>query len=381
MKTTNPFVYGVVVEGEHFADREEELIQLVSDLESGQNVILYSPRRYGKTSLILRVLEELERRKVIGIYVDLFRATSKARFVQIYGSALAKATSTKLDEMLRAFKEWIPRLVPKVVIKPEGAPDIEFDVSFSKADLDEILMELYEAPQRIAKRRGERVVVVFDEFQEIRNLDSDAMERDMRSVFQHHDRVGYVFMGSRRHLLDEIFTRKERPFYRIGKPFALGKIPREAFADFIRRRFKETGVELAEESLKEILHTTQCHPYYTQQLCHEAWNIGRNTGSVRSTEVRAAISRVVNAQSHAYTTLWESLSQKQKAMMVAIVDQGGHRLFSWEFLQKYSLGPPATAQRVLQGLERKGVVERENGEWVCTDPFLVLWIRRAILLG
>jgi len=379
VKTTNPFVYGVVVGGEHFADREEELIQLVSDLESGQNVILYSPRRYGKTSLILRVLEELERRKVTGIYVDLFRATSKARFVQIYGSAIAKATSTRLDEMLRWLKEWIPRLVPKVVIKPEGAPDIEFDVSFSKADLDEILMELYEAPQRIAQRRGGRVVVAFDEFQEIRNLDSDAMERDMRSVFQHHNVVGYVFMGSRRHLLDEIFTRKDRPFYRIGKPFALGKIPREAFADFINRRFRETGVEVAEDSLKEILDTTQCHPYYTQQLCHEAWNIGRNTGSVGSTEVRAAISRVVSAQSHAYTTLWESLSQKQKAMMAAIVEQGGQRLFSWEFLQKYSLGPPATAQRVVQGLERKGVVERENGEWVCTDPFLVLWIRRAIL--
>lgn len=95
--------------------------------------------------------------------------------------------------------------------------------------------------------------------------------------------------------------------------------------------------------------------------------------------MQEAVTRVVRAQSHAYTTLWESFTQKQKAMMAAIVERGGQHLRSWEFLPRYDLGPPGTAQRVLQGLEKKGAVEREDGGWVCTDPFLGLWIRRAIL--
>ena len=113
----NPFVYGDVVKGEYFADREEELKELKSDLSSSQNVLIFSPRRYGKTSLIIKVLDELKKDGFIPVYVDLFRVTSIQSFIKIYTSSITKTTATKLEEAMQFLKEYFPAIIPRVILK------------------------------------------------------------------------------------------------------------------------------------------------------------------------------------------------------------------------------------------------------------------------
>lgn len=369
----NPFVHGKSVCGPNFADREKEIRELALDLEGGQNVLIHSPRRYGKTSLIKEVLSVLKKKGILTVYVDLFPVTSKSKFADLYAAALAQGTETKLEAMVRAIKELVG-VTPKIKLKPEGLPNIEVELGLRRPDIDRALDSLYDSPQRIAKRRGKRVVVVFDEFQEIANLDGEQIERAMRTKIQHHAEVAYVFMGSRRHLLKQIFGSKARAFYKQAKEYPLGKIPPEKFEGFIAEKFAATNFRADEAGIIKILEITGGHPYYTQQLCHELWNLCLPKGEVRLGDVGAAVENVLLANSGEYIRVWESLTAVQRAVLTAIA-LNGEQLYSGEFIERHNLGSPQHVQKALKALERKELIER-NKKWEITDIFLKEWLKR-----
>ena len=371
----NPFVFGDVVTGENFADRGKEIKELLSDLRGGQNILLFSPRRFGKTSLVKEVLARMDEREFLRIYVDLFPITSKTRFAEAYAAEVAKTAAGRLREMIGVIKEHIPGF--RLVFGPEGVPGVEVEITKAQRDIDKILESLYDLPQRVAKKKGKRAVVVFDEFQEIVNLDGEDVQRGLRSKIQHHDRVAYVFMGSRRHLLDKIFSDKNRPLYRIGKPFHLQRIPPDEFGRFIAQRFESTMVKIDSEIVSRILQITESHPYYTQQLCHELWNLSASGGEVEDADVDLALREVLVSQNYAYTTIWDSLRGKQRPLLLAIAREGGEGVYSKDFVDRYDLGGASTVQKAIRHLVEKGLVERKDGDYVISDVFLKEWLKKA----
>lgn len=336
-------------------------------------MLIHSPRRYGKTSLILKVLSALEKKGALAVYVDLFPVTSKNKFADIYAAALAQGTETKLEAMIRVIKELVG-ITPKIRLKPEGLPNIEVELGLKRKDVDRVLDELYDAPQRIAKKRGTRVVVVFDEFQEIRNLDGEQIERSMRAKIQHHDKVAYVFMGSRRHLLREIFGSEARAFYKQAKEYPLRKIPPGEFGEFITEKFTATKFKIDEASVIKILSITDGHPYYTQQLCHELWNLCLPKQGVRPGDVDAAVGHVLLANSGEYIGIWESLTGAQRAVLSAVASDG-ERLYSGEFIESFDLTSPQHVQKALKALDAKELVEKTE-KWDVTDVFFKEWLKR-----
>ncbi len=371
----NPFKYGEIVSGEDFADRQKEIKELMLDLSGGQNIIIYSQRRFGKTSLILEVLRRLRTKGILTAHVDLFRATSKKRFIEIFADALASGTMGKIEEAIKTIKEILPAIVPKIVVKSEGMPGIE--VEFGKRmDAERVLEGLYDTPQRIAEKKGKMLVMVFDEFQEIGNLDGDGIEKEMRSKFQHHDRVSYVFMGSKRHLFEEIFTNKNKPLYNIGKLYPLRKIPHHEFAEFISKKFKDTGFKIEDKIVYRILEITDGHPHYTQQLCHEIWNICLPMKFIKLEDVEKGVKKVMTGQSYAYETVWDLLRGKQKSLLLGLALEGGKNVFSQSFIDQYDLSSPSNVQKAIKSLEKKGIVERENTEFEIPDIFLREWLKQ-----
>lgn len=376
----NPFIFGDVVKGEYFTNREDELKELTSDLLSGQNILLFSPRRYGKTSLILKVLDDLKKEGIIPVYVDLFRITSLNTFIKIYTAAITKATATKLDEAVQFLKTNFPAIVPKVIVKTSEPTEFEIDFEAAKRDMDKVLDDLYDLPQRIAVKKKKQIVVVFDEFQEISALNLP-IERSLRAKIQHHDKVAYCFMGSKRHLLDELFLDKNKPLYRIAKSVPLGKIPMGKFKAFIHSRFKSVGMAIEEDLIEQILKITACHPYYTQQLCHEIFNIcfsKKDVSIITPQDIEPAKNKCISAQSYAYSTIWDGLAGKQKDLILALVLTPEANIYSQEFLTKYELGAPATVQTAVKALEKKGLLDRQNGSYSISDIFFVEWIKRKI---
>lgn len=373
----NPFIFGDVVKGEYFTNREGEIKELTIDLLSGQNILLFSPRRYGKTSLIIKILDNLKKENVIPVYVDLFRITSVHTFVKIYTAAITKATATKLEEAVQFLKTNFPTIVTKVVIKTSDPAEFEFDFESAKKDIDKVLDDLYDLPQKIATKRKRQLVVVFDEFQEITALNLP-IERSLRAKIQHHDKVAYCFMGSKRHLLDELFLDKNEPLYRIAKSVPLGRIPAEKFKTFIHSRFKSVDMDIKEGLIEQILKLTACHPYYTQQLCHEIFNICFSKKGVTSKDIEIAMDKCISAQSYAYSTIWDGLSGKQKDLILALALNPEANIYSQEFLTEHELGAPATVQTAVKALEKKGLLDRQNGSYSISDIFFVEWIKKKI---
>lgn len=372
----NPFIYGKAVYGPNFADREEEISEMMMDLKSGQNILVYSPRRYGKTSLVQEVLSNLRKEGVLTVYVDLFPVTSKSKFADFYTAALARGTETKLEAMIRVIREVIG-VTPKIKIKPEGLPNIEVELGLRRPDVDQTLENIYDAPQQIAKKRKKRVAVVFDEFQEIANLDGEHIERSMRTKVQHHDQVAYVFMGSKRHILKQIFRSKARAFYKQAKEYPLGKISSDKFKGFIAKKFAASGFKIDETSILKILGFTEGHPYYTQQLCHELWNLCLPNRTVRVSDVDIAVEKVLRINSGEYARIWESLTNVQRAVLLAIATEGGQgQLYSSEFIERHDLVSPQHVQKALKPLEQKELIER-NRKWEVTDIFFREWLRKG----
>jgi hypothetical protein len=375
----NPFIYGKVVKGKYFADREEEIDLLVKELSRGQNIILFSPRRYGKTSLIVNVLDKLRKKGLPAIYIDLYPATTREKLISIYAGGISSALTGALEKVIEELKELFTSIIPKISIGSGGGPEIEYEIRVERENIDKAFEEALQAPQKIGLKRKKRVIVALDEFQEIDNLqEQDEIERRIRTVIQHHDMASYVFLGSKRHLMDKMFHDKGRPLYRIGTHMPLGKIHSQDFEKFIENHFQTGGFELGEGVIEEILRTTDGHPYYTQMLSSILWEINFDKKIIRLEGVESALGEALAREEHAYTTLWDSLTIKQKRFIEGLCAEKSVRPFSSEFIESYKLGSPATIQRVVQRLNEDGVIERENGTYCVSDVFFREWVIKKI---
>lgn len=374
----NPFRYGEVVGGEYFADREDEVDGLVRDLSRGQNVILFSPRRYGKTSLIFKVMEILQGKGVVCIYIDLYRVTSLEKFITVYAKAIGSSLSGKVRELSRKLSALLPRLISKVVLK--GGDFIEFEFSFDRVgDKEPILDDLLEAAQRYSSKYKKKVTVIFDEFQEIALWDKGELERELRSHFQLHPDVAYVFMCSKKHLMLDIFANKNRSFYRFGKHIPLGKIPSQEFSLFIKRWFEKGGYRILPEAIDLILQSTENHPYFTQLFCNILWDKEAESKKITPLEVKNSLWKILKRESHAYNEIWDRLSIKSRKLLEALTVESQARLYSADFINRYNLGAISTLRGVVNRLENSEIIEKENNSYIFTDIFFKNWIKENIL--
>ena len=370
----NPFIYGETVSGDNFCDRVPEMKELVSDIKNGQNVIIFSPRRYGKTSLIKQALRKVKAQGILTFYIDLYPAINKGKFIEIYAGAISAGISGGALQVVKKIKEYLPRIIPKVVMDDQSFHlEFEFDRTGSiSPNIDDLLC----AVNKEAERQNKSAVVVFDEFQEIADFDDDEIERKMRSVFQNHRNVSYIFMGSKTHLMRDIFNNPNRPFYKSGKHFPLGRIDREELGLFAKRKFSGQDIVIGNNELNRILNSTECHPYYFQMLCNVLWEICMDSRVVTEADIHRALDILISRESSVYIAMWEELTIKQKNLMVALAKEESPEVFSKKFLETYGLGPSSSIQKALKKLLKRELIQQENGSYSVYDLFLRKWIRR-----
>ena len=371
----NPFVYGETVSGDNFCNRIQEISELVNDIVNGTNVIIFSPRRYGKTSLIKQVLEIAGQKGILSFYVDLFPAVNKQKFIEIYARAISSGLPGKTSRIVKKLKEYLPRIIPKVVMDDQS---VQFEFGFDRRDsLSPHIDDLLEAGKKVADQHTKNVVVVFDEFQEIANFDDQEIERKMRSIFQHHRNVSYIFMGSKTHLMRDIFNNLNRPFYKSGKHFPLGKIASIELVTFAAKKFETSGIKITEDELKEIIEVTECHPYYFQMLCYVLWEIALDDKAVKLSHIEEAVEILISRESSAYMAIWESLTAKQKNLLVALMQEHNPEIYSRRFLEQHGLGVPSSLQKATKKLISMELIQQANGSYEIIDLFFKRWIQRT----
>lgn len=372
---TNPFQYGNVVAGEAFCNRRTELRELQRAVENGAKVFVYSERRLGKTSLVRNVLDSLPAKRFIGIYVDLWPTDSEASFATTTARAISQAVASTSAKILQTARHLFTRLVPSITLDEEGKPSLSFGTATPR-QTDVELEEVLQAPAALAAREKRRVAVVFDEIQRILDYETDRVERTLRSVIQHQADVCYLFLGSRKHLVQQMFLDKSRPLYRSAAHYPLGPIAEEHWLGFIRARFGAAGKRIDDDTIRVVCRLTQGHPFYTQHLCHVLWERTEPKAEVTEASIRAAVRVLLERESFAYTTLWESLTAHQRRFLTGLaLEPAGVKPFSSGFTRRYGLRSASNAQRASQALVERDLIDPEDGSFVIVDRFLRLWIR------
>lgn len=371
----NPFRFGPVVTGGDFADRRTELAELCRELRDGQHLFLLSPRRFGKTSLIFAALDALRRDGLLAAYVDAFRATSPLQLLELLASAVLRAAESKPERLYRLATELLGRIQAQVGTDPTGAPSVSFSIGSASRDRLALQEQVLELPERLAAKRKVRVVVVFDEFQEIQRFPGGGIEKALRSHFQTHRRVSYLFAGSREAALRDMAARERSPFYKFGRLMSLGPILTAEFAPYLATRFRSGRLKITREVLDAILAAADDVPYNVQRLCHEIWALRAGaTDRIVERDIGEAIGRIVEQDAPHYGALWDRLSLHQRQVLQAIARGGGRNVFAADYLAAHRLGSHSSLQTSLRQLVKEQVLVKIHDEYRFTDPFLREWI-------
>jgi hypothetical protein len=372
--TVNPFRYGALALDEAFTDREQETAELKADALNGQDVVLFAPRRYGKSSLLWRVSQELIAEGALVAHVNLMTTPTTTQLAEKLARTIHDDIASPLfraKERLRIFQGL--RIRPTVTIDPEdGSLSFSFDASGRREDINATLERLLELPGQLAGERKRPVVLILDEFQEIVDIDPN-LPRLMRSVFQQQPEVSHLYLGSKRHMMERIFSNENEPFWRSAKEIELGVIDRQPFGEYIERQFKRTGKQITALAVDGILATTRGHPYATQELCYFLWQDTPAGATATDTQVAEAVNKVLNSEHAHFSLVWEDASAHQRLLLRALAAEPGHPV-SAEYRRRHSLPGASSVQRALGALEKAELVGRRRGEAWISEPFLAQWV-------
>ncbi|MGH2458179.1 MAG: AAA family ATPase [Chloroflexota bacterium] len=374
----NPFTYGVVVTGKNFTGRTAELAELKLDLRSGQNVVITSPRRYGKTSLVFQTMDELTKEGTLIAYLDLMLSETKAELASSLANALYDGLVAPFDRAWKKAGDFFSRLSlrPKFTVDESGKPVVEIATAVAERDVDRILRDLLALPDKIAQERQKQVVVVIDEFQEIVSIDAH-LPATMRAIFQQQREVSHVFLGSKRHIMTEVFTKSNQPLYRMAKVLPLGAIAHDDFEEFLHARFASTATQVSEGAVDRILEITACHPHDTQQLAYFAWsNAYLHRQTVTPELVDDAFRRVLEVEDDRLTIVWESLPRSQRLLLKSLAVADGREVYSEEYRLRHGLGAPTTVQAAIRGLRNRDLIDATGEGYAIADRLLSAWLRR-----
>lgn len=382
---SNPFRYGDVASGSFFTDRQSELEALESDIRSGQNVLLLSPRRYGKTSLVTEAIRHLRAERVLVAYVDLLRATTRAELAGLVATALYEGLVSPFQQAMHRLGEVFSDLPlrPKVTFPtgPDGSvtPSFEFGTGSSNEDTDATLAQLLAMPEQVAERRKRQVALVIDEFQAILDLDPTMPQR-MRAVFQFQADVAHVYLGSKQHLLHRVFTDVNAPLYNGAKVFPGDSIPTDMFGTFIHDRFADCDTHIDQAAVTHLLNITGGHPHDTQKLAYFTWNLaqtGRRTATVADVEL--ALRQILTTDTARYTELWESLTPNRRHVLELVARHGQTEdVLSARFREAHGLRSYAAVDDALAALVDRSLIERvDRDHYVVPDVFLGRWLRQT----
>ncbi len=366
----NPFKYGCTVHGEHFCGRPKLSRVLREYIESGQNVVMQGERRMGKTSL---VLETVSRMKGLGvIHADLFCVHDVADLCHRLASALARLESTAgfLEKVVHA----LARLRPTLSIDPNtGTPTVSVEVG-AAGDMTSLEAVLDAILANTSKRR---TCVILDEFQDILDIEEGRrVLAIMRSRIQLDSDTSYVFLGSVRNRMTDIFFHPDSPFYRGAAPLPVGEIDPDDFYAFLASRFATGRRAFSREAFDEVADIARQTPGDMQELCDAIWDCTRNGQKIMSENIRKGLEVIFSREQDHYGIFIRRLTPLQMRVLRALAEKGGREIYSVAFLSAASVHNASSVKRAVERLVKEGLVFNNDSEYRFVNPFFREWIKR-----
>lgn len=373
-KDVNPFLVNSYISKDYFCDRDNELNILLRNVQGNVNTTLISPRRLGKTGLIFRFFELLGEKGDFGtVYVDIYSSRNLSDFIKLFTTAIIEKFPERTPVGKR-FLKLLKGLRPVFSFDAiTGVPQVQFNYQTEndkEYTLQQLLAFINEQPQP--------VVVAIDEFQQIADYPEKNVEAILRTYIQHLNRVCFIFSGSRRHTLMDIFANASRPFYSSTRFLNLEAIDKIVYRNFIREKFKQGKRTIDDESIDYVLEWTKGYTFYTQSLCNRLYILKHITLET----VKAECLALLRENEPIYLQYRNLITSKQWEFLVALAkEESVSQVYSSEFLLKHQLGTPSSIRRLLDSLLEKEMVletiSSTGSSYSVYDVFLMRWMQRT----
>lgn len=372
----NPFTIKSYESKDLFCDREEELQLMLRNCENRSDTTLISQRRMGKTGLILRLFDELKdvRPDIHTIYLDIFASRTFDDFIKLLAEAAMRSFQPKTsigDKLLTFIKSLRPQLSFDNIT---GEPQLQ--ITYQTAHEKEYTLRgLFE----FLDSQGEHTIIAIDEFQQIRDYPEQNIEALLRTYIQQTHNLTFIFCGSKKHMMADIFSNVKKPFYNSTVFVSLGKIPETSYSDFIRKIFADHHKSITDEALMFILDWTRRHTYYTQQLCHTIYANG--SVSITIEDVKKACEQLMKQSETIFLQYRQMLTDKQWNYLIAVAKEGSvQQITASAFLKDHNIGSPSVSRRLADALCEKGLINDEitlaGTTYSVSDVFLSRWMER-----
>ena len=374
-----PFIYGRLAEKESFIDRVDDRKELKNFLRHGINVILVSPRRWGKSSLVRTSMEELaqEEPKIKVCFMDASKIHTEEEFYNKFASVVIQGVSSTLEQKLSDLVKFINRFTPSITIAsdPMNSVEVNLKVNPMKESPENIL----QLPERIAEAKGIKVIVCIDEFQQLANLPKwKNLEAMLRAEWQLQHHTTYCLYGSKMHMMKDIFNKASSPFFKFGQLMNLKRIAKEYWIPYIVENFKKTGKSISEEQAECLCERVQYNSWYVQQYCFFLWSHTEN--AVSQEQLDNQLQLVLDTNEDLFLTEMDELTPTQIGMLKAIAS-GEKHFNAKDVAEKYGLGQPQSITRNKKVLVEKDLVEKRQNDFSFVDPVFELWLKREYAIS
>lgn len=374
MAGINPFIVGGYLSPHYFCGRELETKELIYNITNGRNVALISTRRMGKTGLIKHCFyQDAIQENYYTFFIDIYATSSLKEFVFALGREIFEKLKPKGRRMIDNFFSVISSL--RVGFKLDsvtGEPTLDIglgDIHAAEVTLEEIFVYLEQAEKPC--------IVAIDEFQQIGIYPEKNVEAILRTKVQHCRNSNFVFAGSQRHVMMNMFNSPSRPFYQSVSMMHLGAIALDAYKPFIERLFEENGKKITEGLIEDVYHTFEGHTWYVQWLLNELFALTDKKHICDEPMMNVALDNIVARQEFTCQEIFSRLPEKQKEILIAIAkEHKAKAVTSTGFIKKYKLSSSSSVQSGLKGLLEKDVVTQEEGVYQVYDRLFAIWIRR-----
>ena len=370
----NPFVVSGHIADEYFCDRKEESEQLKRFLSNQQNVVLSAARRMGKTALVDHVFAMPDiAGNYITISIDILDTNNFSDFVFTLGNAVFEKVAQRSDKLMKLFP-----MVMKSLQASFGYDSIRGSMTFD-IKLGDIVRPEYTLQEifQFLANADQRCLVVIDEFQQITYYPEANVEATLRKHIQKAENVNFVFAGSHRRIMSEMFGSEQRPFFNSADIQHLDVISEDKYSDFVRHHFAVNGKRIDDETISKVYHIFEGNTYYNQKTFREAFAMTPADGLCNQETTDQVVSQMVNEANRHYSELFSRLTLPQKELLYAIAkEQRARQITSGDFIRRHSLKSASSVQSSIKKLLAYALVSTENNEYFIADQLMRLWLLR-----
>ncbi len=364
---------GRPVTGNNLIGRNSEINLVKELLKAGQNFVIIAPRRMGKTSIVLEILQQLKNEGFYTCYTDIFSVSN----IPVLASRITEAvlSNKKLDKLFKKAIKDISEIFQNIEFRQE-VEDFRFILNFNNKAAEnqwELLENSIDFIEDYSVKNKKRTIMAFDEFGDIKKLDGTEIVKLFRSKIQLHQSVSYIFSGSYESVMNELFIEKNAPFFRMARIVNLGNISESDFTAYLSKLFKKENIAISEKRLNQITDFTKGHPYYTQLYAQELIIRNKLSRQANLLSHNQILEHLLIAEKNYLEKLWDELSASKELKKILIALAKGTKSLYSELNDR-----EVNIPRGIKKLKGMGVILKQNNKHVFSDPLLQLWINKNI---